>query len=54
MGYAQRDVRVGDPWIKRAEAERPLGIFDSAFGVAGMTKDNGSKEERYYRRRVHL
>ena len=44
MGYRQRDVRVGDPRVERAEAERPLGVFDSPFCVAGMTKDNGSKE----------
>ena len=41
MGYAERVVRVDDRRVERAEADRPLGVFDCLFGTAGMAKDDG-------------
>jgi hypothetical protein len=53
MGYAERDVRVADPRVERAEAERPLGVFDCLFAAAGMAKDDGPLSEHICRSAVY-
>jgi len=54
VSYAERVVRVDDRRVERAEAERPLSIFDCLFATAGMAKDDGPEAKCFYRGAVYL